>query len=179
MFHGIETEEQARSSYEFETGSEVRQVGFVLRDDQMFGASPDGLVGDNIVLELKCPTAPVHIGYMLTKSVADEYKPQAQALLYVCEREEIHVQSYFAGLPTVIMKAGRDEDYISKLKDAVDSFVEVMLRAREEIAQRFGIQPRKVVKKEDGLDALGITADDLEAIMRDERARVAKRLETT
>jgi hypothetical protein len=67
MIHGTETEPEARRAYEFFVDRDVQQVGFVPHPTiNMAGASPDGLVGDDGLLELKCPNTATHIETLLT-----------------------------------------------------------------------------------------------------------------
>lgn len=137
MERGIDLEAQARSAYEFVTDDKVRLCGFVTRDDGMVGASPDGLIGEREVLELKCPKSTTHAHYMRTRKLEDDYYPQLQGELYVCERDIVHIQSYCPPYPPVIIRVGRDEPYIAKLKDALDAFVETMLEARERMFREY------------------------------------------
>jgi hypothetical protein len=60
MQRGIELEPEARAFYELERSLDVRQVGFITTDDGRFGCSPDGLVGVEGGLELKCPDGKTH-----------------------------------------------------------------------------------------------------------------------
>jgi len=63
MEHGNDTEPQARAFYELETGNEVTEVGFIAHPViEWSGASPDGLIGDDGLVEIKCPQPAKHIG---------------------------------------------------------------------------------------------------------------------
>lgn len=172
MERGGALEDQAVASYEFERDIVTERVGFVTTDDGMIGSSPDRLAGDGL-LEIKCPLAHTHVGYMLTRAIDEKYKPQVQGQLWVCEREWVDLQSYYPGLPTIIIRVNRDERYIAELSAALSSFVEVMLKSREEITQKYGppAQPKVQAESVDGLEALGITNEDVAAIMADEFAK--------
>ncbi len=77
MQWGTDTEPQARAAYEFLTGEDVVEVGFVDHPSiPMAGASPDGLVGDDGLLEIKCPNTATHIDTLLTGAVPDKYRKQ-------------------------------------------------------------------------------------------------------
>jgi putative phage-type endonuclease len=79
MIHGTETEPEARRAYEFFVDCDVQQVGFVPHPTiEMAGASPDGLVGDDGLLELKCPNTATHIETLLTGEIPDKYHKQMQ-----------------------------------------------------------------------------------------------------
>jgi len=118
---GTAMESQARTYYEMQRDVQVREVGHVLTDDEKVGASPDGLVGDDGGLEIKVPSAKVHIGYLLdgTDSL---YKSQVQGCMWVCERKWWDVLSYNPTLQPVLMRVQRDEEYIEKLSAAVAEF---------------------------------------------------------
>ena len=77
MQWGTDTEPQARAAYEFLAGNDVQEVGFVDHPSiSMAGASPDGLVGDDGLLEIKCPNTATHIETLLANAVPDKYRKQ-------------------------------------------------------------------------------------------------------
>lgn len=77
MRHGTECEPLARSAYEAETGVMVQEVGFIPHQTiEWSGASPDGLVKGDGLIEIKCPTTSTHIQYRIDGVVPDDYKPQ-------------------------------------------------------------------------------------------------------
>ena len=77
MERGTDMEGEARKYYEMQYDVEVRQVGFVIRDDDAVGGSPDGLIGDDGGLEIKVPSALTHVQYMLGDAI--DYVGQVQA----------------------------------------------------------------------------------------------------
>jgi YqaJ-like recombinase protein len=166
MQRGTEMEPEAVKSYEFETGNTAMECGFITTDDGMVGGSPDRLIGSDGILEIKCPAPQTHVGYMVAGVVDQDYRVQLQGQLWVCERKWTHIQSYCPGLPSVIIEVKRDEEYIEKLSEAVKSFVEVMLKVREELTQKYGPFTRRAERMKAD-DPLGITEEDLEAILAD------------
>ena len=77
MAWGTETEPQARAAYEFITGRAVEEVGFIDHPSiAMAGASPDGLVGDDGLIEIKCPNTATHIETLLTETIPSKYRMQ-------------------------------------------------------------------------------------------------------
>lgn len=120
---GQEMEANARGYYEFIRGVDVDRVGFIMTNDRKVGASPDGLVEANGLLELKCPSAPVHIGYLLDEEGIG-YRCQVQGQLYVAERDWVDTVSFHPELPDIIRRVGRDETFIKALGLALDSFNE-------------------------------------------------------
>lgn len=88
MLWGIEHEDEAREEYEVQTGELVDLVGFMLHPDIPFlGASPDGLVGQDGLIEIKCPTPATQIKYIRAGVVPEEYRPQILLQLIVTERK--------------------------------------------------------------------------------------------
>ncbi len=79
MQWGTDTEPQARAAYEFTTDETVMQIGFADHPRiKMTGASPDGLVGDKGLIEIKCPNTATHIETLLSKEVPPKHVPQIQ-----------------------------------------------------------------------------------------------------
>ena len=77
MRWGVEHEDEARNAYINQTGNEVTQVGFIDHHEiDMFGASPDGLVGSDGLLEIKCPSELVHLQRIEAGEVPPEYRTQ-------------------------------------------------------------------------------------------------------
>jgi putative phage-type endonuclease len=142
MERGQEMEPEACAWYEFQEDQDAQSVGFITRDDGMVGASPDRMVGDSGLLEVKCPSAHVHLGYLLKNTLPTQYKPQTQGQLLVTEREWVDFLSYHPDLPPVLIRVHRDEAYIEKLRSALDKFVDGLIAAREKLAQR-GIGPQQ------------------------------------
>jgi len=128
---GTDLEKEARAFYELQTDSEVRQVGFILRDDGMVGGSPDGLVGDVGGLEIKCFGAKHHVACLLGEEVAT--MTQVQGNLWISQREWWDVLAYNPAMPHRLTRVYRDEPYIADLASAVDAFVSDLLAARERI----------------------------------------------
>lgn len=87
MQRGTEREPDAREAYEIHTGNLVRLVGFIPHPAIEFcGASPDGLIDHDGLVELKCPTTVTHLNYVLNGAVPDDYKPQMLLQLAVTRR---------------------------------------------------------------------------------------------
>ena len=77
MQWGTETEPQARACYTMATGNAVAEVGFVPHPSiDMTGASPDGLIGDDGLIEIKCPNTATHIETLMGGAIADKYLKQ-------------------------------------------------------------------------------------------------------
>lgn len=97
MVHGIETEPEARAMYELETGNDVTLTGFVKYPEFSFlGASPDGLVGEDGLIEIKCPTQTTFTKWQFLGEVPDEHKPQMLVQLICTGRKWCDFVAYCA-----------------------------------------------------------------------------------
>lgn len=121
MERGTGMEAEARRWYEFERGITVTRVGFLTRDDGLVGGSPDALVGEDGVLEIKCPGAVQHVLSMLGEE--PDYIGQCQGLMYLTGRRWVDFLSYNPVLPPVLKRVERDEDYVTALAAVIDSFI--------------------------------------------------------
>jgi putative phage-type endonuclease len=101
MLRGTLHEPYARDRYAEHNGVKVQQVGFVIRDECgiRLGASPDGLVGEDGGIEIKCPRAKTHIQTILSGQVPAHNMAQVQATLLVTGRDWWDFVSFCAGLP--------------------------------------------------------------------------------
>ena len=88
MQWGTDTEPQARAAYEFITDQSVTEVGFIDHPRlQMAGCSPDGLVGDGGMVEIKCPNTATHIQTLRGKEIDRKYLLQMQWQMICTGRE--------------------------------------------------------------------------------------------
>ncbi|WEE40966.1 lambda exonuclease family protein [Acinetobacter sp. TAC-1] len=100
MQWGIDQEQFAVIAYENETGSFVTDVGLIDHPAiKMSGASPDGLVGKNGQLEIKCPSTTTHLNTILMQEVPEEHIPQITWQLACTRREWCDFVSYDPRLP--------------------------------------------------------------------------------
>jgi len=81
MIRGNKLEEEARSYYSFVTDNKVEEVTFIKKDN--IGYSPDGLIGDNGLIEIKCPLKKNHLKYLIDNKLPTKYKAQVQGGLYI------------------------------------------------------------------------------------------------
>jgi len=133
---GQALEPDAFSYYAFTNDADPKKVGFIYRDeDRHVGCSPDGLVGDPGLLELKCPMPGTHLLYLAQGVVPNKYSSQVQGQLWVTGREWCDFMSYHPGLPPFIVRAYPDEKYQAALDAAMPQFVEEMLDARERLVK--------------------------------------------
>lgn len=130
MERGNEMEREARAWYEFETDREVEQVGLLLRDDRKVGCSPDGLVGEDGGLEIKCPSAAVHVGYLL-EGFSEQYYCQIQGGLWITGRKWWDAISYCPGFPPVLTRYAPDAAFLEKLSACVDTALDKLAAHRK------------------------------------------------
>ena len=134
MQWGIDNEPAARDLYSELMGVEVKQVGFVSHPDEpMIGGSPDGLVGDNGGLEIKCPAnTGVHLAYILGGELPKEHVAQVQGHLWISGRSWWDFVSYDPRIKDLRLalwqlRIHRDEPYIANLENAVFAFRDKLL----------------------------------------------------
>jgi putative phage-type endonuclease len=148
MEHGIEFEPLARAAYELEKDVEVEPGGFWIHPKmEWFGASPDGLVGENGLLEIKCPTTKVHLQYLSDDVVPLEYAPQMLAQMACTERKWCDFVSYDNRLPAdlqlFVKRFNRDDALIEAMEAEVALFLDDVILRLGELAKR--IEARKAV----------------------------------
>lgn len=102
----------------------VMETGFMIRDDWGFqiGYSPDGLVGDHGLIEVKAPRAKGHIATILSGVVPERHMAQIQAGLLVSGREWCDFISYYGGLPPFVKRVHADPKWAEAIVDAVSAF---------------------------------------------------------
>lgn len=141
MAIGSVTQPEATAYYELTTGRTVEPVGLCYLDDRrIIGSSPDGLVGDDSGIEIKCPLASTHVDTLLFGSMPPKHKPQVQGAIWITGRESWCFLSYHPRIEPVLHVIKRDEEYIELLSAAVEAFVAEMLKARAVLLKR-GYKP--------------------------------------
>lgn len=126
MQRGTELEPMARDYYTLATGNEVEEVGFCKHDRLETGVSPDGLIGSNGGLEIKCPAPATHVAYLRTGGLPTKYKQQVQGCMWITDREWWDFVSYNETMPALIVRVERDQDYIDALASEVEKACEVI-----------------------------------------------------
>jgi putative phage-type endonuclease len=129
MVWGTETEPKARAAYEAETGALVEGVGFVPHPTiTMAGASPDGFVADDGLVEIKCPNTATHIDTILTETIPAKYNTQMQWQMACTGRNWCDFISYDPRVPEKmqlwVKRVERDQKLIDELENDVFNFIE-------------------------------------------------------
>tara|TARA_R110002033_G_scaffold42918_2_gene84213 strand:+ start:1220 stop:1849 length:630 start_codon:yes stop_codon:yes gene_type:complete len=130
MRWGTETEPQARAMYEVNNDFvSVREVAFI-EHSEFIGVSPDGLIGDTGLLEIKCPNTTTQLKRALSDDYSADYKAQIQMQLWVSGREWCDFLSFDPRLECAAgylqQRVYRDEDYITEMKEKTDLFISKM-----------------------------------------------------
>lgn len=129
MQWGTDTEPQARMAYEAHKSVLVDEVGFIDHSSiAMFGCSPDGLVGDDGLIEIKCPNSKTAIETILSGKAPSKYIPQMQTQMAVTGRAWCDFVSFDPRLPEdlqlFVVRVNRDDEYIANLEKEVSAFLQ-------------------------------------------------------
>jgi hypothetical protein len=120
MQRGHDLEDEARNYYALVTDNRPARVGFIRNGKK--GCSPDSLVGDAGILEIKTALPSILIDLIFRDQFPPEHKAQTQGQLWIAEREWIDLIVYWRGIPAFIKRATRNEPYIENLSGEVDRF---------------------------------------------------------
>ena len=131
MLDGIEREANARNLYELEKGVSCQQAGLIELNDFVV-ASPDGLVGEDGLIEIKCPIISTHISYLLENDMPSDYYQQTQGQLLVTGRKWVDFVSYFPGLKPLVIRETPDDVFQKLLKKELELFTDEL----EELVKR-------------------------------------------
>ena len=128
MQHGIDTEPEARAAYSFRTDAEVDEVGLLPHPNiARTHASPDGLVGSEGLVEIKCGQPATHLDYLLGGSIPGKYLIQMQWQLRCADRGWCDFVSYSPHFPErmrlFVQRVQRDDRHIAELESAVRDFL--------------------------------------------------------
>ena len=121
MQRGIDLEPEAKIEFQFYTGLDIKEVGCVELNEYIL-ASPDGLIGDDGLIEIKCPNDSIYFKLLLSNNIKPEYIAQMQMQMYVTDRQYCYFVSYNPNFEKslYIKKINRDEEMIEKLKKGLE-----------------------------------------------------------
>ena len=128
MQWGVDNEDKAREMYQFISGNDVQEIGFVDHPTiKMSGASPDGLIGDDGLIEIKCPNTATHIDYINSGTVPAEYKNQMLFQMSCTNRKWCDFVSFDPRLPgnlqLFIIRYDLDKDQEKIILDGINNFL--------------------------------------------------------
>lgn len=123
MDQGHVLEDEAIPFFELRHNIDVQRVGLCLTDDGRVGCSPDGLIGEDEGLEVKCPNADTHVSYLMAGELPKKYATQVHGAMYVTGRPRWRFLSYRRGFPPLELTIERDEAIQSKIHEALTKFL--------------------------------------------------------
>ena len=132
MQRGIDLEPEAKIEFQFYTGLDIKEVGCVELNDYIL-ASPDGLIGDDGLIEIKCPNDSIYFKLLLSNNIKPEYIAQMQMQMYVTDRQYCYFVSYNPNFEKslYIKKINRDEEMIEKLKKGLERGTQLIKEIKE------------------------------------------------
>jgi len=143
MQHGVDQEPVARAAYEARAGVTVDLIGFVEHPEiAMSGASPDGLIGDDGLIEIKCPNTATHLDTLLSETVPGKYVTQMQWQLACTGRAWCDFASFDPRLPAnmalFVRRIERDVSLILELESEVAAFLAEIDAKVTALSERYG-----------------------------------------
>lgn len=138
MRRGNELEPEARLAHEEKIDQFIEQTGLVLTDDRKFGASADGLIGEDGGSEYKCLVSPERLRTILLADNLDEFKDQIQGCMWLTGRKWWHFVLYCPALENIgkaltIRPMERDDDYIEALESDLIKFDGLVEEYRQQL----------------------------------------------
>jgi len=146
MEQGALLEERARPAFTIHTGIEVTTAAFIESDDGLCGCSPDAMVGETCGVEIKCPTMPVHVGYLLAGKLPEAYAVQVQFSLFVTGFHVWHFFSYNRQFPPLHLIVSRDENFQRAIAAAVEDFGVLLDDSMKRLEELNGGPPQRVTQ---------------------------------
>lgn len=132
MARGSELEPEARAYYEFMSGNTVVEMGFIKHPILEAGCSPDGFVGTDGGIEIKCPLDNNHQKTLDANEMPSKHIPQVQGCMWITERKWWDFISYHPEMDSFITRVERDDEYINRLAEAVTEACKAIEKATKE-----------------------------------------------
>ena len=133
MERNLIVEAEAADWYEFDQDVTVQRGGFITDDNRRIGCSPDRLVGDEGLLEIKAPLPQTQVEYWLSGEVNERFRPQLQGQLYVSQRSWVDIVCWHDVLPKVVLRVEPDDRFIKALDRELQIFNFFVERVMEKI----------------------------------------------
>ena len=145
MQWGTEQEPFARIAYEAYRNLFVEQIPFVDHPTiEWFGCSPDGLVGEDGLIEIKCPNTTTHIEYLQEGKPPSKYVPQMMAQMACTGRKWCDFCSYDPRLPVdlqlFVVRLQRDDKYIAEMEAEVIKFLQEVEDTLALLKKKMGVK---------------------------------------
>ena len=133
MERGLIVEAEAADWYEFDQDVTVQRAGFITDDRRRMGCSPDRLVGDEGLLEIKAPLPHTQVEYWLSGEVSERFRPQLQGQLYVSQRSWVDILCRHDVLPKLVVRVEPDDKFIAAFDRELQIFNYFIERVMEKI----------------------------------------------
>lgn len=149
MQWGSQTEPDARRAYSFRTDVDVVEVGFVLHPTIEFaGASPDGFVDADGLVEIKCPNTATHIETLLGATVPAKYLTQMQWQMACSGRRWCDFVSFDPRMPEAmrlfVQRVHRDDGRIAELEQEVSAFLDEVEKKVSDLSKLYRVRREAV-----------------------------------
>jgi putative phage-type endonuclease len=143
MQWGTDNEPHAKASYSFMRDAAIEDVGFVPHGSILdFGASPDGLIGADGLIEIKCPNTATHLETLLSESIDGKYMTQMQVQMSCTGRQWCDFVSFDPRLPVdmqlFVRRVERDNARIAEIESEVSAFLGEIAKKLDALHSRFG-----------------------------------------
>lgn len=143
MEFGKIKEEMAIPFYEVSFDEPIQQVALITNDAATIGCSPDGLIGDDGGIEIKCPRAQTHTKYLLAEELPDEYVLQVHGSLYVTGRKFWKFMSFHPKFPPFVTTIFRDEKICDFIGETLNEFLPMLDAGYKKLVEKNGGEPRR------------------------------------
>jgi hypothetical protein len=146
MERGLIVEAEAADWYEFDQDVTTRRVGFITNDEHTMGCSPDRLVGNDGLLEIKAPLPHTQVEYWISGELSQRFRPQLQGQLYISQRSWVDIVCWHDVLPKLVMRVEPDEKFIKILDRELQIFNFFIESVMEKIraTHELPISPRRM-----------------------------------
>jgi hypothetical protein len=108
-------EAEAADWYEFDQDITVKTIGLITDDEHTMGCSPDRLVGDAGLVEIKAPLPQTQVEYWISGELSERFRPRLQGQLYITQRSWVDILCWHDVLPKLIMRVEPDDKFIKAL----------------------------------------------------------------
>jgi hypothetical protein len=133
MERGLIVEAEAADWYEFDQDVTVQRAGFITDDRHRMGCSPDRLVGEDGLLEIKAPLPHTQVEYWISGEVGDRFRPQLQGQLYISQRSWVDILCWHDVLPKLVVRVEPDDKFMAALDRELQIFNYFIERVMEKI----------------------------------------------
>lgn len=147
MDYGHILEDEAKPFYTFQFNEEITPCGFATTDDGKIGCSPDGLIGGDGGIEIKCPEAKNHVKYLMAGKLPDDYILQVYGSMFVTGRLWWKFMSYRRKFPAYITMIERDEKINAVISETLYAFCDKLDAGYKRLCEMNGGPPKRIEAK--------------------------------